>query len=230
MSQEPKAHATARMPLSKALSPRNVLELQPFLDDVLERLIVKFEGYAETGQVGVRVSGAGAVGVVDASTLLGDSSFAQIVHLPNFFLVICGRKQCVCPKGEMAEYKVSGNSTVVFERLCRENQRTIRTSIAPNRISTSTSATTPQTMNRPRISAGMGIYFAHDACVGQGKSAPKGVVRNDSGAVVDDNAIQVSPSKKTRQAIHANSGKACCGACPDSSSDKGTTAPFPRQV
>lgn len=138
LSKQPKVHATARLPLSKALSPKNVLELQPYLNGVLERLIEKFKVYAETGQVG----SARAVVVVDASTstLLGTSTVVQKVYLPKLFrsfqfenqnkhqlesTSMCGRKQCQQNGGEMGSPSIQpADSKIAFERLCRENQRT----------------------------------------------------------------------------------------------------------
>lgn len=53
LSVQPKVHAMARKPLSEALSPKAVLELQSAVDAVLDKLILRFEGFAESGKVSV---------------------------------------------------------------------------------------------------------------------------------------------------------------------------------
>lgn len=53
LSEHPEQHATGRKPLSEALSPKAVLELQPNVNAILEKLILRLEGFAESGQVGV---------------------------------------------------------------------------------------------------------------------------------------------------------------------------------
>ena len=53
LSVQPKLHAIGRKPLSEALSPKAVLELQSNLNAVLEKLVLRLEGFAESGQVGV---------------------------------------------------------------------------------------------------------------------------------------------------------------------------------
>lgn len=55
LSLQPKQHAIGRKPYSEALSPKAVLELQPYLEAVIERKILKFEGLADSGQVGENV-------------------------------------------------------------------------------------------------------------------------------------------------------------------------------
>lgn len=52
LSVQPGLHAIARKPYSEALSPKAVLELQPVLETVVKRTILKFEGLAKSGQVG----------------------------------------------------------------------------------------------------------------------------------------------------------------------------------
>ncbi len=53
LSEHPEQHATGRKPLSKALSPKSILELQPNVNAILEQLVLKLQGFAESGQVGV---------------------------------------------------------------------------------------------------------------------------------------------------------------------------------
>ena len=52
MSEQPKLHAIGRRPYSDALSPKAVLELQPFMEAVVQRKMLKFGDLAKTGRVG----------------------------------------------------------------------------------------------------------------------------------------------------------------------------------
>jgi len=54
LSEQPQQHAIGRKPLSEALSPKAVLELQPNVNAILEKLILRLEGFAKSGEVGVR--------------------------------------------------------------------------------------------------------------------------------------------------------------------------------
>lgn len=54
MSLQPQLHAIGRKPYSECLSPKAVLELQPYLETVVRRKLLKFESFAKSGQVGDR--------------------------------------------------------------------------------------------------------------------------------------------------------------------------------
>ena len=51
LSLQPELHAIGRKPYSEALSPKAVLELQPYLETVVNRKILKLEGLARGDQV-----------------------------------------------------------------------------------------------------------------------------------------------------------------------------------
>lgn len=51
LSLKPELHAIGRKPYSQALSPKAVIALQPFLETVVNRKILRLEGLAKSGQV-----------------------------------------------------------------------------------------------------------------------------------------------------------------------------------
>lgn len=55
LSEQPRLHTIGRKPYVDALSPKGVLELQPFLETVIKGKIRKLEDLARSGEVGARV-------------------------------------------------------------------------------------------------------------------------------------------------------------------------------
>ena len=47
-----KLHAISRKPFSEGLSPKAILKLRPYVETVVNKKILEWEGFAESGQVG----------------------------------------------------------------------------------------------------------------------------------------------------------------------------------